>query len=153
MDVFDVMRTRAIREFRPDPIPDDVLYRVLDNARFAPSGGNRQGWRVIVVRDREMRKRVGELYRRNWLALRAEGLGTVLTAGLSTVEADARQLLGIPDDYILAAHLGVGWPARGFPRRLTRKPVEEFACFDRFEGPPLTGASAGTRPAQPSAQA
>lgn len=52
MELHDVMRsTAAVREFTSDPVPDAVLYRVLDIARFAPSGGNRQGWRVLVVRD------------------------------------------------------------------------------------------------------
>lgn len=62
MDIYDVMRTTfAAREFTSDPLPDDVLGRILDNARFAPSGGNRQGWRVIVVRDRQTRERLAEL--------------------------------------------------------------------------------------------
>ncbi len=53
MDLYDVMRTTgAVREFTDDPLPDEVLERILDNARFAPSGGNRQGAHVIVVRDR-----------------------------------------------------------------------------------------------------
>lgn len=51
MELFDVMRTTfAARDFTDDPVPDEVLYGILDNARFAPSGGNRQGWRVVVVR-------------------------------------------------------------------------------------------------------
>jgi nitroreductase len=57
MDLFDVMRTTfAAREFTGDPLPDDALFTILDRARFAPSGGNRQGWRVIVVRDRATRE-------------------------------------------------------------------------------------------------
>ena len=44
----------------------EVLERVFDNARFAPSGGNRQGWRVIVVTDRELRRRMRELYQQPW---------------------------------------------------------------------------------------
>lgn len=52
MELSTVMRTTAaVREYTGDPLPDDVLERILDNARFAPSGGNRQGNRVIVVRD------------------------------------------------------------------------------------------------------
>jgi nitroreductase len=52
MDLYDVMRTTfAARQFIDEPVPDSIIYRILDNARFAPSGGNRQGWRVIVVRD------------------------------------------------------------------------------------------------------
>ena len=50
MELYDVMRsTFAVREFTADPLPDEVLYRILDNARFAPSGGNRQGAQIIVV--------------------------------------------------------------------------------------------------------
>jgi len=52
MELYDVMRTTAaVREFTDDPLPDDVLHTILDNARFAPSGGNRQGTRIVVVRD------------------------------------------------------------------------------------------------------
>ena len=51
MDLYHVMRTTgAVRRFTDDPLPDDVLGRILDNARFAPSGGNRQGVRVIALR-------------------------------------------------------------------------------------------------------
>ena len=62
VDLYDVMRTTAaVREFTDDPLPDDVLHTILDNARFAPSGGNRQGAHVVVVRDPETRKRLAEL--------------------------------------------------------------------------------------------
>jgi len=62
MDLYDVMRTTpAVREFTDDPLPDEVLHRILDNARFAPSGGNRQGTRVVVVRERATRERLVEL--------------------------------------------------------------------------------------------
>ncbi|MGC1807674.1 MAG: nitroreductase family protein, partial [Mycobacterium sp.] len=62
MDLYDVMRTTAaVREFTGDPLPDDVLERILDNARFAPSGGNRQGARIVVIRDRGTRDALAEL--------------------------------------------------------------------------------------------
>jgi nitroreductase len=62
MELYDVMRTTfAVREFTDDPLPDSVLYRILDNARFAPSGGNRQGTHVTVVRDATLRQRLAEL--------------------------------------------------------------------------------------------
>ena len=52
MELFEVMRsTFSGRTYTGDPLPDETLHRILDHARFAPSGGNRQGWRVIVVRD------------------------------------------------------------------------------------------------------
>jgi nitroreductase len=61
MDLYDVMRTTfAAREFTPDPVAEATLYRILDNARFAPSGGNRQGWRVIVIRDPATRAAIAE---------------------------------------------------------------------------------------------
>jgi nitroreductase len=53
--------TGAVREFTAEPLPDEVLERILDNARFAPSGGNRQGARVIVVRDPSTRAALAEL--------------------------------------------------------------------------------------------
>ncbi len=62
MELYDVMRTTfAAREFTDDPVPDDVLWRIFDNARFAPSGGNRQGAHITVVRDLQIRRRLAEL--------------------------------------------------------------------------------------------
>lgn len=64
MELADVMRTTfACREFTDEPVPDDVIYRILDVARFAPTGGNRQGHRVIVVRDAEVRRQLADLCR------------------------------------------------------------------------------------------
>jgi len=57
MELYDVMRTTfAAREFTDDPLPNEVLLKILDNGRFGPSGGNRQGWGVIIVRDRATRE-------------------------------------------------------------------------------------------------
>jgi nitroreductase len=62
MDFSDVIRTTgATRQFTEDPLPDEVLERILDNARFAPSGGNRQGTHVIVVRDPQTRGQLADL--------------------------------------------------------------------------------------------
>ena len=62
MELYDVMRsTPAVREFTDDPLPDDVLARILDNARFAPTGGNRQGVRVIVLREKDTRSALADL--------------------------------------------------------------------------------------------
>ena len=56
MDLLDVMRTTfAARDFTPDPVPDSVIAEILESARFAPSGGNRQGWKVLVIRDPDTR--------------------------------------------------------------------------------------------------
>ncbi len=101
MDLYDVMRTTAaVREFTDDPLPDDVLRTILDNARFAPSGGNRQGTQVLVVRDREARRRLAELTipgARRYTAQKAAGEGpwnAVVPTRLSEDEIAATE---VPD--------------------------------------------------------
>jgi nitroreductase len=67
MDLEQALRaTPAVREFGPLPVPDQVVYEVLEVARFAPSGGNRQAWRVALVKDPAVRAALGELYRSSW---------------------------------------------------------------------------------------
>ena len=62
MELYDVMRTAfTARQFTDDPVPDAVLGRILENARFAPSGGNRQGAHVIIVRDGPAKRAIGQL--------------------------------------------------------------------------------------------
>jgi nitroreductase len=62
VELYDVMGTTfACREFTDDPLPNETLVKILDRARFAPSGGNRQGWRVIVVRERKTREALAAL--------------------------------------------------------------------------------------------
>jgi nitroreductase len=218
MDLYEAMRNApTTRRFEPEPVPREKLVRALDAARFAPSGGNRQGWRVVVVEDAGTRRALRDLYLPHWrayleltgaarmladpdavgdqrrvrmvrladdyarkmdevplhlvvgvrladlavtdanlprqsivggasvypfvqnllLALRAEGLGAAMTTLLVPAEAEVRELLGIPDDVALAAHIGVGSRADPWPARLARKPVAEFA-FSETYGVPLT---------------
>ena len=59
-----VSTSRAIRRFRPDPIPDSILSKILQAATQAPNGSNRQRWRFVVIRDPGLRRRVGDVYRR-----------------------------------------------------------------------------------------
>ena len=67
MDFFDVVTTqRAIRRLKTVPIPDAALRQIMDAAICAPSGGNRQGWSFLVVRDPAKRARLGQLYREAW---------------------------------------------------------------------------------------
>jgi nitroreductase len=62
MELYDVMRTTfSARDFTADPLPDATLFRIIEHARFAPSGGNRQGWHVIVVRERATREALAAL--------------------------------------------------------------------------------------------
>jgi nitroreductase len=214
MELLDAMRgAPTSRRFTPEPVPQEALARALDAARFAPSGGNRQGWRVVVVRDPDTRLALRDLYAPNWrayleatgaaqllenpesapgparmarradeyakrleqvpvhlvvgvrlgdlavtdarlqrqsivggasvypfvqnllLALRGEGLGTALTTLLIPAEAQVKELLAIPDEVALAAHIGVGYRADPWPKQLARRPVEEFAFAERFGEP------------------
>lgn len=67
MGLYDAMSTlRAVRRLRPDPIPDEVLRRVLQAACWAPTGGNQQPWRVIVVRSSERKQALASIYGPEW---------------------------------------------------------------------------------------
>jgi len=62
MELYKIMRTTfSAREYTDEPVTDEVLYKILDNARFAPSGGNRQGWRVIIVRNKNTKEQIAQL--------------------------------------------------------------------------------------------
>jgi nitroreductase len=78
LSLTDALRTTgAVRDFTGQAVDDAVLARVLDTARFAPSGGNAQAWRVVVVKDADRRSRLRDLYLRGWydyLAMSAVGL-------------------------------------------------------------------------------
>jgi nitroreductase len=66
-DLYEVMSTlRAVRRLRPDPIPADVLERVLQAACWAPTGGNVQPWRIIVVRSPELKQQLAAVYAPEW---------------------------------------------------------------------------------------
>jgi len=66
-DIYEMMSTlRAVRKLRTDPIPEDVLERVLQAACWAPTGGNVQPWRVIVVRSPGRKQALAEVYRPEW---------------------------------------------------------------------------------------
>jgi nitroreductase len=198
------------RRFTAEPVPRDALMRALDAARFAPSGGNRQGWRVVAVEDAGRRRALRDLYLPQWrayleltgaaallrtvrradeyanaldrvplhlvvgvrldylavtdaklprqsivggasvypfvqnllLGLRNEGLGAALTTLLVPAELQVRQLLEIPAEVALAAHIGVGHRADPWPRQLARRPVAEFAYAERY-GEPISPAAEG----------
>jgi nitroreductase len=71
------------------------------------------------------------------LALRNQGVAVSFTTLLCMYEPQVKELLNIPDDYATACHIVAGYPAKGFPKKLSRRPVEELAFVDTF-GEPLT---------------
>ena len=93
VDLLHALRTTgAVREFEADPVPDDTLCRLLEVARFAPNGGNRQAWRVVVVRDPALRAALRDLYLPGWyeyLAMAAAGLTPWAPITDHRAEADA----------------------------------------------------------------
>ena len=66
-EIFEVMySTRSMRRLKPDPIPDEVLYKILDAGIRAPSGGNTQHWRFLVVKDPQVKQQVQQVYQKGW---------------------------------------------------------------------------------------
>jgi len=116
--VLEVIRTtRSLRRFRPDPIPDEVLRELLEAATCAPSGGNSQSWRFVVIRDHEQRRRVGALYKEGW----DEYSPPSRLAGIT----DPRERRRVESAYHLGAHMG------------DEAPVLVLFCAPR---PPAAGA-------------
>jgi nitroreductase len=99
MDLYEAMRCAPTsRRFTAEPVPRASLLRALDAARFAPSGGNRQGWRVVVVKDRPTRRTLRDLYRPAWARYLAQsGAGLVPWAPLTERDAEREALASAGD--------------------------------------------------------
>jgi nitroreductase len=64
MEVYECIRARrTIREFKPDPVPEEVVYKILQAARWAPSSSNSQPWHFIVITDRDTLDAIGRTAR------------------------------------------------------------------------------------------
>jgi nitroreductase len=107
--------TPATRYFTDEPVSRDALERVFEHARFAPSGGNRQGWRVIVITERDTRRRLRELYEAPWDAY------MVKTGGRAAL--DAGEASGLP-----AGRLRMLRGADEFAHRFDEVPVHLVVC-------------------------
>ncbi|HEX3833482.1 MAG TPA: nitroreductase family protein [Solirubrobacteraceae bacterium] len=115
-ELYELMRcVPSTRHFTDDPVAREVLERVFENARFAPSGGNRQGWRAIVVTDPQLRRRMRELYESPWDAY------MVKTGGRAAL--DAGEESGLP-----AGHLRMLRDADEFAHRFDEVPVHLVVC-------------------------
>lgn len=63
-DILDVITSRkSIRRYKPDPVPDEMIDKILEAARWAPTGENYQPWRFVVIRDPEIKNSIGRLAR------------------------------------------------------------------------------------------
>jgi nitroreductase len=111
--------TGAVRDFTDQAVDDATLARVLDTARFAPSGGNAQAWRVVVVKDPDKRRRLRDLYLQGWhdyLAMSAAGLRPWAPTNDRDAEASALRAAAAADDQAPRT-------AGGFAERFDEAPV------------------------------
>jgi nitroreductase len=114
MELFEAMRNAPTsRRFREDPVPREALVRALENARFAPSGGNRQGWRVVVVEDPGRRAALRDLYLPHWRAYLEQTGGARMLAEPEGLDAARVRMVRRADDYAngldrVPVHLVVG---------------------------------------------
>jgi len=68
-DVFDIIHTtRAMRRLKPDPVPDDLVRKILEAGVAAANGGNSQRWRFLVIKDTAVKKAVQVWYKMRWSA-------------------------------------------------------------------------------------
>lgn len=146
VELVEALRTTgAVRAFRDEPVPREVVVRVLDTARFAPNGGNRQAWGVVVIEDPAVRQALRDLYRPGWyeyLAMAQAGLTPWAPVTDRAAEAAARR--SAPE---LAA---AGRDDGSFAESLDRVPVllavtanlGRLAAVDRdLDGYPLAGGA------------
>jgi nitroreductase len=118
--IFEIMfSTRSMRRLKPDPVPDEVLYRVLDAGIRAPSGGNTQHWRFVVVKDPQVKQQVQQVYQKGWSEVQA--MYRTRTAPEHMEEGKFRRLLDA------AAYLA---------EHLAEAPVLLFACLKERPMPP-----------------
>ena len=119
MELSDALTsTPATRTFTDRPVDDATLYAILDDARFAPSGGNRQGWRVVVVKDASLRGALRDLYLPGWyeyLAMTTQGMTPFASTNDPSEEAVAIERA--------VDFAGLGAASPGFAERLDEVPA------------------------------
>lgn len=156
MEFMDVVpKRRSIRRYRADPVPDALVERLLEAARLAPSGGNRQPWHFVVVKNSEVRRSLGLP---NWaaeapvvivvctesslptdaaiafehilLAAADTGLGTCWM-GLWGHGDLVKRALGIPDTVRVLGATPLGYPDE-IPAPKPRKSLPEIVHYETF---------------------
>ena len=88
--LFEIMYSlRSMRRLKPDPLSDELVWKLLDAAVRAPSGGNTQPWRFLVIRDAETKRFIQERYRRGWDRYVQANLQAAAEAAVPMTEAEA----------------------------------------------------------------
>ncbi len=100
---------RAVRQLRPDPLPDAVLHDILEVARWSGSAGNRQPWEFVVVRDRDLLRQLSSIDGANAGHLASAAAGIAIVIRPEAPEIDAYDEGRLAERILLAARaLGVG---------------------------------------------
>ena len=125
MELLDAMRTTgAVRAFLDEPVSDATIHSILNSARFAPSGGNRQSWHVIVVHDPATRRVVRDLYLNAWHDYVAHVLAGVVPFSPVATAAERAAAQARYDDAVHASR------PDGFPETLDTVPAMLVVCAD-----------------------
>jgi nitroreductase len=163
MEVFDAVKTMlAVRSYRSDPIPDEVVTRIVEAARLTGSSQNKQQWSFVVVRDREKLRRLGELASSGrFIADAPLAIAVVVpdssvgyidgaraTQDMMLVAWEAgigsnwvgnvnkepiQELLGVPEGQMVLTIVPFGYPAKEIGKgNKNRKPLEEIAFEEEY---------------------
>ena len=125
MELIDALRTTgSIRRFTDKPVSDTELFEILDNSRFAPSGGNRQAWRVIVVRDPKIRRAIGDLYLDAWHDYVGHVLAGLVAFSPLASERDRTSATALRDEAIARSQ------PDGFAETIADVPAMLVICAD-----------------------
>jgi len=113
MDVHELIKTRrSVRAYQDRAIPDDVLKRVLESARWAPSARNAQPWKLVLVRDGERRRRLAKAAREQMFIAQAPLV--VVAVALDPERVFTCGVPGYPVDVAIAAdHLSLAATGEG----------------------------------------
>jgi nitroreductase len=136
MSLFDAMYSqRAIRHFSAQPVADEAVETILNAAIHAPSGGNRQPWRFLVIRDAALKRQLGQWYLAAWQAATA-GMAVIAQPYRHGAEL-AQQMVTVP--VLILACIDHGTAGTG-PGAITRRgPVgtrvaSAWCCTVRCDG-------------------
>ncbi len=123
MELIDALRTTgSVRNFTGQRVPDQLVFDVLNDARFAPSGGNRQAWRVIIVNDPTRREAIGDLYLDAWHDYVGHVLAGLIPFSPLASQGDRALASSKRDDAIAVSN------PNGFPENLAKVPVMLVVC-------------------------
>ena len=131
--LFEAMATtRAMRRFKPDPVPEPLLWRVIEAGTKAPNGGNRQPWHFVVVREPEAKRFIQERYQ--------AALERYFEAGMKAM-AEGRLTISEED---MDERMSIARSGRHLAEHLAEVPVLLFACIDRESGIEVGGSAGET---------